>query len=458
MRRPLATLCLIVLILAGSASSTALAGGPLDCTAKTTALRYRPSVVYTCPAPVATATATVVRTSPSQAVPSTVTVNGDQVVVDIGATLASAGHYKITPVIEDGASFTAPTTWTTRAAPSHANVKVLYFTAIAPDARRDMLQRVDAANIVAVPRDSDVIDVSTGSMTVAQIEARMKKHQVVMVVGGDASYAFPVNLGKALAWFQSHGHGVVTAGQTHWSQDLPVWSYGSAVGAGTAWDKSWAMYPDGPLLESDRIEGGQIQGSTIKKHFITAGLKSFTVIGPSTGEVLPRFGADLLADFKLDGVPGNRFDSFHQAFLAARQFNATRTVDLGYRPWSSAIAGGGFDPAVSPGGHLLARALLWAANRIPPANTHFTLKPHSPASYAQVPFRVAATDPDPDKLGLRYRYRLGSGAWHWAMANMFEFFGMSNGRHTVSVYAVDSAGNRDPHTARYTFTIRGNPG
>ena len=69
MRRPLATLCLLALALAGSASSTALAGGPLDCTASTTALRYRPSVVYTCPAPVATATATVVRTSPTQAVP-----------------------------------------------------------------------------------------------------------------------------------------------------------------------------------------------------------------------------------------------------------------------------------------------------------------------------------------------------------------------------------------------------
>lgn len=455
MRRPLATLCLLALALAGSASSTAL-GGPLDCTVSTTALRYRPSVVYTCPAPVVSATATVVRTSPTQAVPSTVTLNGDQVVVDISTTLASAAHYTITPAIDDGAPYTTPSSWTTRAAPSHANVKVLYFTAMTADARRDMLQRVDAANIVAVPHDSNVIDASSGSMTVAQIETRMKKHQVALVVGGDASYAFPVNLGKALAWFQSKGHGVVTAGQTHWSQDS-VWSYGSAVGAGTGWDKNWAMYPDGPLIESDRIEGGQIQSSTIRKQFITAGLKSFTVIGPSTGEVLPRFGADLLADFKLDGVPGNRFDSFHQAFLAARQLSATRTVDLGYRPWSSAIDSGGFNPAVSPGGHLLARALLWAANRIPPANTHFTLKPHSPASYAQVPFRVAATDPDPDKLGLRYRYRLGSGAWHWAMANMFEFFGMSNGRHTVSVYAVDSAGNRDPHTARYTFTIRGNP-
>ncbi len=326
----------------------------------------------------ATATATVVRTSPSRTVPSTVTVNGDQVVVDIGTTLASAGHYTITPAIDDGAPYTTPSSWTTRAAPSRANVKVLYFTAMAADARRDMLQRVDAANIVAVPRDSDVIDASSGSMTVAQIEARMKKHQVVLVVGGDADYAFPVNLGKALAWFQSNGHGVVTAGQTHWSQDLPVWSYGSAVGAGTAWDKNWAMYPDGPLIESDRIEGGQIQSSTIRKQFITAGLKSFTVIGPSTGEVLPRFGADLLANFKLDGVPGNRFDSFHQAFLAARQLSATRTVDLGYRPWSSAIDSGGFNPAVSPGGHLLARALLWAANRIPPANTHFTLQAAQP--------------------------------------------------------------------------------
>jgi hypothetical protein len=456
MRRPLATLCLLTLGLAGSASSTALAGGPLDCTVATTALRYRPSVVYTCPAPVVSATATVVRDSPPASVPSTVTVNGDQVVVDIDTTLASAAEYTVTPAIDDGAPYTTPSSWKTRAAPAHGNIKVLYITAMAADAQRDMLQRVDAANIVSVPRDADVIDAASGSMTVAQIEARMKKHRVAMVVGGDANYAFPSNLGKALAWFQSTGHGVVTAGQTHWSKDS-VWSYGSAVGAGTGWDKNWGMYPDGPLIEADRVEGGQIQGSTIKKQFITAGLKSFTVIGPSTGEVVPRFGGNVLVNLKLDGVPGNLFDSLRQAFLAVRQLNAARTVDLGYRPWSSAIAGGGFNPAVSPGGHLLARSLWWAANRIAPSHTRFTVKPHSPAAYAQVPFMVTANDADETPYDLRYRYRLGHGAWHWAMGNEFEFFGMTNGRHTVYVYAVDSGGNRDPHTAHYTFTIHDNP-
>jgi hypothetical protein len=149
------------------------------------------------------------------------------------------------------------------------------------------------------------------------------------------------------------------------------------------------------------------------------------------------------------------FSMWPQALVTERQVGPTRLVDLGYRPWSSAVDSGGFNPSVSPGGTLLARSLEWAANRIPPIHTRFTSKPRNPSAWATFGVSFTATDPDLDSPGaLRFRYRLDRGRWRWAAGNAATFINLAKGRyHSIEVYAVDSGGNRDPHTARYRFLI-----
>ena len=91
---------------------------------------------------------------------------------------------------------------------------------------------------------------------------------------------------------------MVTAGQTHWVKTAD-WAYNSAVGQGTAWDTKWDVYGNDNLITPDRIHGGSIAAGTIQKHFVTSGLKSFKVIGPSSGEVAPHYGlsSNILAYF-----------------------------------------------------------------------------------------------------------------------------------------------------------------
>jgi hypothetical protein len=141
--------------------------------------------------------------------------------------------------------------------------------------------------------------------------------------------------------------------------------------------------------------------------------------------------------------------------LAAREIGAGRVVDLGYRPWSSAVAQGGFDPSVSPGGALTARSLWWATNRIPPSDTHFTVRPPNPSNRATVVFDMGAKDPDPDSVrDLRFQYRVDGGRWHWAVGNSFVLYHLAQGStHTVRARAVDLGGNIDKHIARYSFRV-----
>ena len=187
--------------------------------------------------------------------------------------------------------------------PAHPKLSIEYILAIPdPAAVHDMLQRIDSANLFAPPAAGRVIDASGAPLTVGQIESALNGRQAALVVGGDADFAYPKNLGIALAWFAGRGHGVVTAGQTHWSQTAD-WPYDSAVGQGTAWDSKWDIYGNDSLITPDRIQGGKIAAGSISKHFITSGLKSFRVIGPSSGEVAPHFGlgSNVLAYFPKTG-------------------------------------------------------------------------------------------------------------------------------------------------------------
>jgi hypothetical protein len=209
----------------------------------------------------------------------------------------------------------------------------------------------------------------------------------------------------------------------------------------------------------DQVSAGPhaLAPGSVKPHFLTHGLHSFTVIGPGSGEPIIQdySSGQMLATLQRSPASGSPFHTFPQVLLAARQIGAGRVVDLGFRPWSSSVANGGYDPARSAGGALTARSLWWATNRIPPTDTHFTLKPANPSDRATVVFDLAAKDADPDGFrDLRFRYRVDHGSWRWAVGNSFVLYHLAGGStHTVEGRAVDSGGNIDAHTARYTFRV-----
>lgn len=458
--RIVSALCLFA-CLAGGAAQSAAATGPA-CSATVGRLRFEPVVSYVCDAAIAgDSTFTVTRVSSGASVPIRAPAfSGNTAAVEINATLASSASYRIAASIDDGGTAVPVTkTWTTMAPPAHPKLSIEYILAI-PDAaaEHDLLQRVDAANLFAPPTKARVIDAGGAVKSAAQIESALKGRQAALVVGGDESFTFPGNLGAALAWFAGKGHGVVTAGQTHW-RNGSAWHLNSAVGFGGAWDNKWDIFGDTNLITSDRIAGGKIATSTIQKHFVTAGLKSFKVVGPSTGEPAPHFGlgSTILAYFPKTGPLGSFTRTYAQAFLTVRQVNASRLVDLGYRPWASTLPGGGFDPAVSPGGTLLARSLWWSMNRIAPNHTHFTTEPPKRSAWATVTIGFAASDADLDHAGaLRFHYRLDGGRWKLAVNDSAVFYNLAKGRyHTVSVYSTDSGGNRDPKTTSYRFYVNG---
>ena len=381
-------------------------------------------------------------------------------------TLASAGHYRIDAGDRRRGAVTDPRRPGRRwRAPSHAKRQGRSTSRRSrPDARRDMLQRVDAANMVAVPTATrDVIDVSS-RLDDRRPDRGPDEEASRSRWSSAATPDFASRSTWARRWPGSSrkGHGVVTAGQTHWSQDCGValrlggrrgHRLGQELGRCTA---------TAPLIDVRPDRGGAIQASTDPEalHHRRAKDRS-QVIGPRPGEVLPRTSAPTCWPTSQARPRSRQLLPTASARRSSPSARSTppATVDLGYRPWSSAIAGGGFDPAVSPGGICWPASLLWAANRIPPPTRTSRTEAAQPGELCPgaLPGRPPPT-PIPTSWACATATGMGSGAWHWAMANMSEFFGMSKGRHTVSVYAVDSAGNREPHTARYTFTIRGNPG
>ena len=144
-----------------------------------------------------------------------------------------------------------------------------------------------------------------------------------------------------------------------------------------------------------------------------------------------------------------------QSLIAEHQIKGGRVVDLGYRPWSKDVSGGGFDPAESPGGSLLTRALWWATNRIPPTNTHFTSAPPRTSTRATVIVAMAARDADKENAyDLHFRYRLDRGSRHWAVGTSFVLYHLATGRHhTIYARAYDDGGNADAHAAHYRFYV-----
>ncbi len=446
---------MLVLLPAAAPSASAAAG----CTAPAAQkLRFQPVITYTCDAAVGGGSTFTVKRVAAGALPQPlqVTVSGNTVSVEVAATLASAQSYRLTGTIDDaGSPVPVSMTWKTIPPPAHPKLSAEVFTAIPdPAAVHDMLQRLDAANVLAPPTMSHVVDGTGPTQTVAQLESRLKGRQVALVVGGAASWAFPNNLGAALAWFHDHGHGVVTAGQTHWEQSAG-WSYGSAVGAQTAWSKRWAVFADTPVDPSS-VQGGTLAGTSIVHHFLTTNLKSFTVVGPGSGAPQASGpGTQVLAYLRKNSTFYMGL-GYPQIFLAARFDGRSRVVDLGYRPWAASL-GGGFVPSASPGGALLARSLWWATNTIPP-HTRFTDVPRKTSIWSTVTVGFTATDPDFDYASeFTYHFRVDSGRWQTRKLSGITLSHLAKGRyHTLRVYATDSGGNRDPKVATYRFFVTAN--
>lgn len=458
--RRLAMLTLLISVLATGTPGPASATG--GCIAHTTGARYRPTVTWSCAATVVSATAVVTRVSNGAAV-------GADPIAGVGTTdlslalhgdLAAGAAYKVVLTYDDGTSPPAvTTTWRTLAPPAHPGLHVEYITAIPPDAVYDIAHRMDLANIFAVPRPSDFVDAASVSLTADAYTAHLRHHQSALVVS-DEPVLGRTGLATALARFCNAGHGVVLGGQTHWlAGGRGGWQVGSAIGGATsAFAARWSMfgYDD---VAPDQVSTGShdLAKGSVMANFLTKGLTHFTVVGPGSGEpvIQDYFSGRVLASLQKESSLASPFHTFGQVFLAARQIGAGRLVDLGFRPWSSAVDQGGFDPAASAGGALTARALWWATNRIPPTDTHFTTKPAAQSTRATVFFTMAAKDQDRQTADdLHFRYRIGHGSWHRAVGDSFVLYHLAQGStHTVYARAVDSGGNLDPHVARYTFRV-----
>jgi hypothetical protein len=437
------------------------AGAAAGCTAHVTRLRYRPEITWACAGTVTPLTATVKRVSTHAVVGADpLVVSGTAATLDLHGDLASGTTYSVTLGYTDaGTPATLKTTWKTLPPPAHPALHVEYITAIPPAAVLDIARRMDTANLFAVPRPSDFIDASTRTLTAKGYTAALRGHQSALVVTDLAVLGRP-GLDSALAGYCSNGHGVVLGGQTHWLTGTHAgWATASAVGGQTTrFAAKWAMYTYDAVFP-DQVSTGthQLAPGSVQPHFLTRGLHKFTVFGPGSGEpIIQDYSSGrMLATLQRSPSSLSPFHTYGQVFLAEREIGAGRVVDLGFRPWSSAVASGGFDPSQSPGGALTARSLWWATNRIPPTSTHFTVRPGNPSNRATVVFDLAAKDADPDGVrDLRFRYRVGHGSWHWAVGNSFVLYHLAQGStHTVYGRAVDSGGNVDPHVAHYTFRV-----
>ena len=419
-------------------------------------LRYKPEYTASCPGQTIVSVE-LVKTSNSASVGTTPTGEGtSDVTVDVNGTLASNMQYRLKLMVDDGSGAELWTqTFRTLKAPANPNLHVKYITAIPADAVLDMAHRIDRANVVAVPVSGDFIDASTRSLSAAAYTAALKHHQSALVVT-DQQVLNTAGLGSALTTYCNAKHGVVVAGQTHWLAGGAGWNQTSAIGPqGGSWEKHWSLYYYEDVT-ADRVTGGDLAPGSVQSHFLTKGLTSFHVVGPGSGAVELRDYAQghVLAKLKPGGV------AFYQQFggqflLSEHQINAGRVVDLGFRPWSSAVSNGGFDPAQSPGGSLTARALWWAANRIPPANTHFTSVPPRTSTKATVIVGMAAKDADKENpFDIGYRYKVDGGSWKKAVGATFVLYHLAKGRHhTIYARAYDDGGNVDPHAAKYTFYV-----
>jgi hypothetical protein len=419
--------------------------------------RYRPTVVFTYPSAVTitdpASQVTVTRVSNGAAVPFTASgSNTAQITVSIDTTLASGAQY--TASVTPNGDTPDTIQWTTRAAPAHATLRAKIITAVPQVAIDDILHQLDRANLLAVPRDADVVDISAASAH-ALAAADLTGYQAALVVTDEDVYD-QAAASATLSAYAAKGHGVVLAGQTHWP-NTGAWGNSSIGDSNGSWAANWS-----PLgyAAPPSVEGGTLNTAGMAQHFLTHNLGAFIVKGPGSGIESSHnsWNEAVLAHLHTTAA----YSHVGQSFLAIHWESSAqpgRVVDLGFDPWSTdAAADGGYDPSeAGAAGALLARCLWWATDRIPPTGTHFTSKPKNPSPYRTVTFSMAARDADPGSAfsGLRFQYRVNSGRWKWAAGSTsFALYHLPAGHtYTVRARAVDFAGNMDAHPAVYRFRV-----
>jgi hypothetical protein len=423
--------------------------------------RYRPQVVveYSTPVTVTDPAAQILIHRAGSATPVDFTLNGSgttSLTIQVTGSLAAAQTYLASVQPDGHAADTV--SWKTRAQPRYPRLRVKVVTALEPDAVDDLVRRLDRANLTAVPRPADVVDIAadTGRPLTA---ADLDRYRVAYVVT-DQDVTGQPGAAALLAAFAHKGNGVVLGGQTHWTSGGLAWTSASALGDLTStWATEWSPFE---YTDPAAVEGGTLQAGSVVSHFITHGLTSLRVYTAGSGReyVHQSWTAQSLAKLQ----PTAAYPT-GQALLGVHWETSDhpgRIVDLGFNPWSTAVpsGGGGFDPSQPDGAQaapLIARALWWATDRIPPVGTRFTSKPPRVYRYATVLFTLTATDPDKSSpfAVLRYQYRVNRGRWRWATGgSSFALYHLPGGRtYVVQARAVDFAGNIDPHPAAYAFRL-----
>jgi hypothetical protein len=448
----------LLLVATLTTGSTAAASTPsVFLGAATTTDRFQSRLTFTYAAPVtitdASTQVSVQRIGGLSTIPSIVSGSGTSTIeVLIPGTLAAGRSYaaKVQP---DGDSTVDQVTWTTRSTPTHPTLHVKIVTALESDVSTEIAHRLDRLNLLAVPRPADLVDISTATGR-ALTSTDLKGYQAAFVVTDQDVLASSTDA-SVLSNFATNKHGVVLAGQTHWT-DGGLWSAQSAIGSPTgAWATNWSPldYTDPPALE-----GGSLRKGSIQTHFLTANFTALTINAPGSGAQTTHQGwnEQILARLAPTTAYG-----YGQSLLAVHTeipAQPGRVVDLGFNPWSTDVAsgGGGFDASQAQAEPLIGRSLLWSMNRIPPRNTHFTSKPASPSRFATVFFNMAAGDVDTEGGAmLRYQYKVNKGRWKWASGgNAFALYHLKPGAwYMVRARAVDSGGNKDPVPAHYLFRL-----
>src|SRR4029077_3115236 len=178
-------------------------------------------------------------------------------------------------------------------------------------------------------------DVSTATGTPLSATA-LSGHQAALVVT-DLPVTGASTLAADLTAFVKAGHGVVTAGATHWTSVGPQWTQASSIGVmSNIWGYTWSLFQ---YRQPPAVEGGYLSRTTIVKHFLTRYLTSLVVQNAGSGDELVQnsWSGTVLARLAKRAP----YTTLGQSLLAARRQGASRVVDLGFRPWSSTIESGG---------------------------------------------------------------------------------------------------------------------
>ena len=453
MRRPIS---LLGLVLGLAAASSAQASTPSTfVAATTTGDRFEPTIVFTYASPVWVADpaqVTVQRVGSPTAIPFTVSGSGtDAITVSIDGTLASGASYAAT-LLPDGDSVTDQAAWKTRSLPAHRKLHVKLVTALSPEATAAIAHEIDRRNFFAVPRATDIVDISAASGR-ALLSSDLKGYQAAFVVTDEDVLASGTDA-SVLSQYAAAKHGVVLGGQTHWTT-TGLWAAQSAIGSPTSgWATNWSPleYGDPPALE-----GGALKPSTVIRQFVTQGLTSLSINAPGSGAQTTHQGWNEQVLARMAPTAAYSYGQSLVAIHTEISAQPGRVVDLGFDPWSTADgSGGGFDPGQSQALPLINRALWWSMNRIAPHSTRYLTKPASPSRFATVFFTLAAKDADTGAgVLLRYQYKVNSGRWKWARGGSgFALYHLKPGAwYTVRARAVDSGGNKDPKPARYRFRL-----